>query len=362
VLPLPSNYGHPVDVKTIIRRLAQNLGFEICRFARADPAPHAAEYLTWLKAGRHGEMGWLNREPDRRTNPARVLPGAKTILVLAANYFQADHGRRFAGKIARYAWGDDYHKLMLENMAPIDALLREQGGRQKCYVDTGPVLERDFAATSGIGWYGKSTMCLNERLGTWFFIGVILTTLDLEADQPVANRCGSCTRCIDICPTHAIVEPYQLDARRCISYLTIENKGSIPVEFRGAIHDRIYGCDECLEVCPWNRFAKETKERRFYLSDKLKTLSLRDLATLSEGEFRALFRESAINRIKRPRFVRNVCVALGNVGTPADLPTLLALSRDPDPLISEHALWAVQRIEDRHAVESLVDTMKLEAY
>jgi epoxyqueuosine reductase len=275
---------------------------------------------------------------------------------------RARQSRRFAGKIARYAWGNDYHKLMLENMAPIDALLREQGGCQKCYVDTGPVLERDFAATSGIGWYGKSTMCLNERLGTWFFIGVILTTLDLEADQPVVNRCGSCTRCIDICPTHAIIEPYQLDARRCISYLTIENKGSIPVEFRGAIHDRIYGCDECLEVCPWNRFAKETKERRFYLSDKLKTLSLRELATLSEDEFRALFHESSINRIKRPRFVRNVCVALGNVGTPADLPTLKALSHDPDPLISEHALWAVQRIEDRHAVESLVDTRKLEAY
>jgi epoxyqueuosine reductase len=334
-------------MKTIIRRLAQKQGFDMCRFAKADPAPHAAEYLTWLKAGRHGKMEWLNREPERRTNPARVLIGAKTVLVLATNYFQGDRSRRLEGKIARYAWGYDYHKVMLPNMAPINAFLQQQGGSQKCYVDTGPVLERDFAATSGIGWHGKSTMCLNEHLGTWFFIGIILTTLEFEPDEPVTNRCGSCTRCIDVCPTGAIVGPYQLDARRCISYLTIENKGSIPVEFRSAIQDRIYGCDDCLAVCPWNRFARQTKERRFYLPDKLKSLSLRQLALLTEDEFRVLFRESPIKRIKRPRFVRNVCVALGNVGTTEDLPTLRKLSLDPYPLISEHALWAIERICSR---------------
>ena len=156
---------------------------------------------------------------------------------------------------------------MLRNMVPIDAFLQENGGRQKCYVDTGPILERDFAATAGLSWQGKSTMCLNERLGTWFFIGVILTTLEFEADPPVKNRCGSCTRCIDICPTQAITLPYQLDARRCISYLTIENKGPIPIEFRSAIGDRIYGCDDCLEVCPWNRFAEQTRETKFQLPD-----------------------------------------------------------------------------------------------
>ena len=349
-------------MKTIITHLAHKQGFAMCRFAKADPAPHAPQYMTWLKAGRHGEMGWLNREPDRRTNPTRVLTGAKTVIVLAANYFQGDRGRRVIGKIARYAWGDDYHKVMLENMAPIDGFLRQQGGSQKCYVDTGPVLERDFAATSGIGWHGKSTMCLNEHLGTWFFIGIILTTLDLEPDQPLANRCGSCTRCIDICPTHAIVEPYQLDARRCISYLTIENKGSIPVEFRPAIRDRIYGCDDCLEICPWNRFAKETSERRFYLPDKLKTLDLCQLAGVTEDEFRVLFRKSPISRIKRSRFVRNVCVALGNVGTPKDLPTLKALARDADPLISEHALWAIEQIGARQLRRLAVDTTNPEAY
>ena len=346
--PLQSAPGRPAEMKTFIRHLAHKQGFAMCRFAKADQAPHAAQYMTWLKTGRHGEMGWLNREPDRRTNPTRVLTGAKTVVVLAANYFQGDHGRA-NGKIARYAWGDDYHKVMLQNMAPIDAFLREQGGSQRCYVDTGPVLERDFAATSGIGWHGKSTMCLNEHLGTWFFIGIILTTLEFLPDEPVPNRCGSCTRCIDICPTHAIIEPYQLDARRCISYQTIENKGSIPVEFRPAIQDRIYGCDDCLEVCPWNRFAKETKERRFYLPDRLKTLDLCQLADLTEDEFRVLFRESPIKRIKRPRFVRNVCVALGNVGTPKNLPTLRKLSLDPDPLISEHAFWAIERIRSRAA-------------
>ena len=238
-------------------------------------------------------------------------------------------------------------KSCLQNMAPIDAFLRENGGYQKCYVDTGPILERDFATTSGLSWQGKSTMCLNERLGTWFFIGVILTTLEFEPDPPVKNRCGSCTRCIDVCPTRAITLPYQLDARRCISYLTIENKGPIPIEFRSAIGDRIYGCDDCLEVCPWNRFAQQTRETRFQLPNQLKTLTLRQLAAVSDDEFRALFRDSPVKRIKRARFVRNVCVALGNVGTREDLTVLNQLARDTDPLIAEHASWAVEQIRNR---------------
>ncbi len=332
-------------MKTIIRELAKQHGFDVCRFAVAAPAAHAAAYFSWLESGRHGEMEWLNRDPERRTNPGRVLLDAKTVVVLAANYFQGADQRISAGKIARYAWGADYHKIMLKGMEPIDAFLCKQGGTQKCYVDTGPILERDFAAICGLGWQGKSTMCLNAGLGTWFFLGVILTTLDLEPDTASKNRCGSCTRCIDVCPTRAITAPYQLDARRCISYLTIENKGPIPVEFRSAIHDRIYGCDDCLEVCPWNRFAKETKELQFHLPEPLKTLTLRQLAMLTEDEFRILFRESPIKRIKRPRFVRNICVALGNTGSIEDLPVLTNLSQDPDPLIAEHAAWAIEQIQ-----------------
>ncbi|MBV8533149.1 MAG: tRNA epoxyqueuosine(34) reductase QueG, partial [Verrucomicrobia bacterium] len=275
------------------------------------------------------------------------LSNAKTLLVLAKNYFQGPNPRYHAGKIARYAWGADYHEIMLKDMAPIEALLRENGGCQKCYVDTGPILERDFAAVAGLSWQGKSTMCLNNRLGTWFFIGVILTTLEFEADLPAKNRCGRCTRCIDVCPTRAITQPYQLDARRCISYLTIEHKGPIPNEFRSAIGDRIYGCDDCLDVCPWNRFAEQTRETRFELPNRLKALRLRELAVLTDDEFRALFRNSSIKRIGRPRFVRNVCVALGNVGTPEDMAVLHSLANDYDPLIAEHASWAVEQIRNR---------------
>jgi epoxyqueuosine reductase len=335
-------------MKNEIRALATSCGFDDCRFARAGQAPHSLEYFSWLRAGSHGGMTWLGRDPARRADPSRVLFNAKTLLVLAKNYFQGPNPRYHAGKIARYAWGSDYHEIMLRDMAPIEALLRENGGRQKCYVDTGPILERDFAAVAGVSWQGKSTMCLNERLGTWFFLGVILTTLEFEADLPAKNRCGRCTRCIDVCPTRAITQPYQLDARRCISYLTIEHKGPIPNEFRSAIGDRIYGCDDCLDVCPWNRFAEQTRETRFGLPDRLKALRLRQLAVLTDDEFRALFRNSPVKRIGRGRFVRNVCVALGNVGTPEDMAVLDALAGDKDPLIAEHASWAVEQIRNRY--------------
>jgi epoxyqueuosine reductase len=337
-------------MKQSIRALAFESGFDACRFGRVMRAKHAEAYLAWLEEGSHGEMAWLNRDPSRRCDPSHVLPGAKTILVLAKNYFQGDPVRSKAGKIARYAWGEDYHPLMLEQMKPIDQFLSATGHRQKCYVDTGPILERDFAAVAGLSWQGKSTMCLNAELGTWFFIGVILTTLEMDPDEPIKNRCGNCTRCIDACPTNAITAPYHLDARRCISYLTIENKGSIPIHLRTAIGDRIYGCDDCLDACPWNRFAKETRETKFTFSDEVANKSLQDLANLTSDEFRILFRDSPIKRIKRNRFIRNVCVALGNVGTKDDLAQLTGLSADPDPLIAEHAAWAVQEIVNRNAL------------
>jgi epoxyqueuosine reductase len=332
-------------MKTSIRDFAKRCGFDMCRFGRSGPAPHFAEFHSWLQSGAHGDMTWLARDPVRRSDPSHALPDAKTLLLLARNYYQGPSPRVYPGRIARYAWGSDYHDLMLAAMRPIDLFLHDLGGKQKCYVDTGPILERDFAAASGLAWQGKSTMSLNRRLGTWFFIGIILTTLEIEPDPPAKNHCGKCTRCIDACPTRAISEPYRLDARRCISYLTIENKGPIPLEFRKAIGDRVYGCDDCLEACPWNRFALESNELRFRLPEQVERLPLRELAALSEVEFRALFRHSPIKRIKRPRFLRNVCVALGNVGTEEDLPILRRLAQEPDPLIAEHALWAVRQIE-----------------
>ncbi len=236
---------------------------------------------------------------------------------------------------------------MLEKLRALDELLRAHGGAQKCYVDTGPVLERDFAAEAGTGWHGKSTMLLNPQLGTWFFLGEILTTLELAPDAAQPARCGSCTRCITACPTGAITEPHRIDARRCISYLTIELKGSIPLEFRPLIGDRIYGCDTCLDVCPWNRFAAVSREAAFTARPATRTMQLRDYLALSEEQFRALFRGSPIKRIKRRGLLRNVCVALGNVGTVEDLAALRRAAADPEPLIAEHARWAIERIAER---------------
>jgi epoxyqueuosine reductase len=214
-------------------------------------------------------------------------------------------------------------------------------------VDTGPVLERDHAARAGIGWHGKSTMLIDERLGTWFFLAEILTTLELPPDNPVQDRCGTCDRCITACPTGAITAAHRLDARRCISYLTIELKTAIPVELRSLMGDRIFGCDDCLDACPWNRFAQESRESAFLARRSTTRMSLRDYLDLTDTEFRKLFKKSPIKRIKRRGFLRNVCVALGNVGDHSDLAALGRAAADPEPLIAEHAAWAIQQIRDR---------------
>jgi epoxyqueuosine reductase len=334
-------------MKVKIIELAMEAGFDACGFVSARTAPHSQTFLRWLEAGFHGGMAWMARNPERRADPRNVLPGCQTVIVLAKSYFQGKPAPRAQGRIARYACGEDYHELMLGAMRPLCSFLEQQGGVQKPYVDTGPVLERDFTAESGIAWQGKSTMCLSQRLGTWFFLGVILTTLPIDPDPPARNRCGTCVRCINACPTGAITAPYRLDARRCISYLTIENKGPIPLEYRHAMGDRIYGCDDCLEACPWNRFAVRTREDRFHMPEALRNLRLSSLATLSDNEFRLLFSRSPIYRIKRNRFVRNVCVALGNVGDESDLPALQKLVQDGDTLVAEHARWAIGEIEAR---------------
>ncbi len=359
-------------VKTELVAFAQELGFDLCRVAPASAPPHAAEFRAWLDDGRAGEMSWLERNKERRTDPQAVLPGAKSVVVLAMNYWQEDRSQESGvgsqenatptpdscllstdssppGRIARYAWGDDYHEVIEKKLAAIDAWLRARGGLQRCYVDTGPVLERDFAALAGAGWHGKSTMLIHPKLGTWFFLAEVLTTLDLAPDSPMPDHCGRCTRCIDACPTGAITAPHQLDARRCISYLTIELKGSIPMEFRPLIGDRIYGCDDCLDACPWNRFARSSREAAFAPREFVHDWTLRDFLALDDDGFRALFRKSPIKRIKRRGFLRNVCVALGNVGTADDLEALTRAALDPEPLIAEHAAWAIARIRERTA-------------
>lgn len=357
------------NVRTEIVTLARELGFDLCRFARAAAPEHATEFREWLDRGQGGEMSYLSGNAVKRCDPQQILPEAKTIVVLALNYFQgkalpptnslADPAiPASTGRIARYGWGDDYHQLIEKKLAVIDGFLRRHGGRQKCYVDTGPMLERDHAATAGIGWHGKSTMLLNRKLGTWLFLAEILTTLDLAPDRPQKNYCGSCTRCIDACPTGAITAPHQLDARRCISYLTIELKGSIPVDLRPLIGDRIYGCDDCLDACPWNRFATVSRETVFAMRPELATMKLRDYLRLSEEDFRRIFHGSPIKRTKRRGLLRNVCVALGNVGTKDDLPDLQKVAGDAEPLIAEHAHWAIKRINER-AVARIDESVKI---
>jgi epoxyqueuosine reductase len=298
-------------------------------------------------------MAYMQRGEEKRCDPQKVLPGARSIVVLALNYFQghAAAARGTApkpGRIARYAWGDDYHDVIAAKLDKIDQLLRLFGGQQKWYVDTGPLLERDHAAQAGSGWHGKSTMLIDERLGTWFFLAEILTTLDLPPDEPVPDRCGTCERCISACPTGAITAPHQLDARRCSSYLTIELKGSIPLELRPLVGDRIFGCDDCLDVCPWNRFAHVSQETAFSARQFMGDMSLRDYLKLTDSEFRVLFKNSPIHRIKRRGFLRNVCVALGNRGDIADIPALERAAAESEPLIAEHAAWAISQIHARH--------------
>jgi len=342
------------ELKTAFRAEAHALGFDECRITPAGTPPHAAEFRGWLAERKHGEMAWLERNADRRTDPALVLPGARSVIMLGMNYWQRDPSPKLkiqnsespAGRLARYAWSDDYHDIIEPRLWQLDAWLQRHGGTQRQYVDTGPLLERDFAALAGLGWQGKSTMLIHPKLGTWLFLAGILTTLELPPDEPMRDHCGKCTRCITACPTGAITAPQKLDARLCISYLTIEYKGSIPEPLRPLLGDRIYGCDACLDACPWNRFAQDSRESRFAARDFV-TMPLRDFLSLDDTAFRTLFRGSPIKRIKRPRFLRNVCVALGNTGTADDLPALEIAARDPDPLIAEHAQWAVKQITSR---------------
>ena len=341
--------------KASIKARARELGLDACGVTSADPARHAAFYRQWTAEGKAGEMAWLTREPDRRTDPRKVLPGARSIIVAGLNYWQPQPEGR--GRIARYALGEDYHHVLLEKIETLAREITAAGAMAKVYVDTGPVLEKPLAERAGVGWQGKSTMLIHPKLGPWLLLGEIITTLELEPDAPVADHCGSCSRCLDACPTGAITAPYQLDARRCIAYLTIELKGSIPEELRPLIGNRVYGCDECLDVCPWNRFARTTREARFLarMDQDDGRDPLHALLEITQPEFKRRFAKSPILRVKRRGLLRNVCVVLGNIGTEDDLPALRRAEQHDEPLVREHAAWAVRQIEARcHAVETRV--------
>jgi epoxyqueuosine reductase len=354
-------------MKERLRQRALELGFDDCRFTSAAAPQSVPRFQQWLAAGRHGTMNYLERNAPKRIDPQQVLPGARSIITLAASYASvpssefrvpgsAGHqlGTRNSeagtveGVIARYARFADYHDVVRQPLKALAESVNQLGGpatRSLWYVDTGPVLERDLAQRAGLGFIGKHTNLISRRLGNWIFLGEILTTLELEPDAPERNHCGACTRCIAACPTAAIIAPFELDARRCISYLTIEFKDSIPPEFRPQIGTRIFGCDDCLEVCPWNRFARDGRLMKGHARPDLATPDLIELLALDEAGFKRRFAGTPVLRARRRGSLRNVCVALGNTGDTRALPALNQAANDPDPLIAEHARWALERLQ-----------------
>jgi len=340
-------------VKDRIVQRALQLGFDACRVTSATRPESGPHLQSWLDAGQHGDMLYLARNADKRFDPQKVLPGARSIITLAASYHAAppqSDSPAPSGRVARYARYADYHDVLAPALKNLTDYVDQEGDtprRSLWYVDTGPVLERDLAQRAGLGFIGKHTNLISRRLGNWFFIAEILTTVELNPDPPEKNRCGSCTRCITACPTEAILAPFHLDARRCISYLTIELKGSIPEPLRRPIGDRIYGCDDCLEVCPWNRFAREGRLMREQTRHDLVEPNLLELLALDEEGFRERFRGTPMRRTQRRGLLRNVAVALGNVGTDAARPALEKATHDKEPLVADHAQWALKEIKDR---------------
>ena len=341
-------------MKSSLRQYAMALGFDDCRCTTAAPPARAAALHQWLAEARHGEMTWLARNADKRADPQKILPGAKSIILLAASYHldlpSGQPRAREAGLIARYARFADYHEVLADPLKKLTDFVNRLGGtdtRSLWYIDTGPILERDLAQRAGLGFTGKHTNLISRSLGNWFFIGEILTTLELEPDAPGKNHCGTCSRCLTACPTQAITAPYQLDARKCISYLTIELKGAIPLEFRRAIGNRIYGCDDCLAACPWNKFAREGQLMKPHTRADLAAPDLMELLQLDDTGFKTHFAGTPMLRTKRRGVLRNVCVALGNVGDETALPALEKATQDKEPLIAEHARWAMTQIRRR---------------
>lgn len=336
--------SEPMNTLEAMQAMARELGFEVAAVCEVPPALRIEYYRRWIAEGQHGTMQWMERNNDRRLNPAQVLPQARSIITVGLNYYQPDPERRY--RIAKYALGRDYHKLIYKRLKRLCLWLKEHfDSDQRPYVDTGPVLEKGIAAQAGLGWQGKSTILLHPRLGTWLFLGVIFTTAELQPTPLVADHCGRCTRCIDVCPTRAITAPYQLDARRCLSYLTIEHDGPIAPEFRRPLGDRLYGCDECLDVCPWNRWATRTREAH------LTPRSYPGLTTMlhwTEAQFKEAMLGTAIRRLGLTRWQRNLCLVLGNVGDAADLPALERFrTQTALEWLREHAQWAITQIRAR---------------
>ncbi|HEX4179191.1 MAG TPA: tRNA epoxyqueuosine(34) reductase QueG [Caulobacteraceae bacterium] len=334
-----------------IRAEAQRLGFDACGFAAVDqPWPASGRLAEFVEAGRHGSMDWLAETVARRRHPRAMWPGARSAIVLGLNYGPGQDplavlARRGLGAISVYAQGDDYHDLIKKRLKTLAHWLVAQTGCElKVFVDTAPLMEKPLAQSAGVGWQGKHTNLVSRDFGSWLFLGAILTDLVLAPGAAQADHCGACRACLDICPTQAFPAPYQLDARRCISYLTIEHAGPVPLEFRAAMGNRIYGCDDCLAVCPWNKFAEEARESAFHARETLRAPALADLAALDDAGFRALFAKSPVKRIGRDRFVRNVLYAVGNSGDQGLAEVARARLEDASEVVRDAARWALDQL------------------
>ncbi|MDO5529282.1 MAG: tRNA epoxyqueuosine(34) reductase QueG [Paracoccus sp. (in: a-proteobacteria)] len=354
---MPSSISDPAEIKAELVAQAKAEGFAKARITEPGAIPQAAGRLeAYVEAGRHGQMGWMEERMGWRGNPAALWPEARAVVMLAEPY-SPDHNplevlkRRDRAAISVYAQGRDYHDIVKKRLKRVGRwLIEHAGGEIKVFVDTAPVMEKPLAEAAGLGWQGKHTNLLSRDLGNWFFLGAIFTTLPLPPDAPEISHCGTCRACLDICPTGAFPAPYQLDARRCISYLTIEHHGPVPLDLREKMGNRIYGCDDCLAICPWNKFAAEARDLRYAgqpgggAGSGTAPPLLAELALLDDAAFRARFSGSPIKRLGRDRFVRNVLYAIGNSGLPALRETALTLTSDPDPTVAEAAQWAAARL------------------
>ena len=340
-------------MNVLIKSLAKDVGFDDCRICRADEPWEAGERLeAFVGDGRHGDMEWMATTLDRRKAPTAMWPDAKSAIVVGLNYGPDHDPRRLTqqtdkGNISVYARGKDYHAILKKRLKALARrFVEESGAEVKVFVDTAPLMEKPLGQKAGLGWQGKHTNLVSRELGSWLFLGVMLTTVDLDPDEPLNDHCGSCSACLDACPTKAFPAPFQLDARRCISYLTIENKGPIPEEFRTAMGNRIYGCDDCLAACPWNKFAQTANESAFWARAELKAPSLDELAALDNESFRDVFSGSPIKRIGRDRFLRNVLIAIGNSGDKALITdSVLPHLDDKNPVVRGAAIWALSRLD-----------------
>jgi epoxyqueuosine reductase len=348
------------DLRSALAKESRALGFDCIGITAPDTIADAAKhFLKFIEIGGHGDMEWLAQNPERRADPRGLWPDVRSVIMLGVNYGPDEDPlailkQRSRGAISVYAQGDDYHDVIKKRLKAVARwLVAKVPSEVKVFVDTAAVMEKPLAQASGIGWQGKHTNLVSREFGSWLFLGAIFTTLELPHDEAEIDHCGSCHACLDICPTSAFPAPYKLDARRCISYLTIENKGPIPHEFRKAIGNRIYGCDDCLAVCPWNKFAQEGRETKLAAREELRAPELAELARLDDASFRARFTKSPVKRIGRDRFVRNVLIAIGNSGQGALAQEAERLLGDESPLVRGAAVWALGQLVERTQFDAL---------